>query len=86
MPDDANGERFLHAFLLKSLPATQVLDVAPCGTPVRVDHNDPYGQVDRRIPDADLLGELIEFSFDDLKAMKRAGYSVRHIAPFDAQR
>jgi hypothetical protein len=40
---------------------------------------------DRRTPDADRLGELIEFSFGDLKAMKRDRYSVRYVAPFDAQ-
>ena len=85
LTDDLN-ERFLHALLLKGLPATQVPDVAPWARRRGVDYYIDKANADLRIHDADRLGELIEFEFDDLKAMKRDGYSVRHIAPFDADR
>jgi hypothetical protein len=83
---DEADERFLHALLLKGLPATQVLDLFPWARHRGVDYYIDRANADRRKPNADRLGELIEFEFDDLKAMKRAGYSVRHVAPYDAQR
>jgi hypothetical protein len=83
---DEADERFLHALLLKGLPATQVLDLFPWARHRGVDYYIDRANADRRTPDADRLGELIEFEFDDLMAMKREGYSVRHVAPYDAQR
>jgi hypothetical protein len=86
LPDDASGERILHGLLLKGLPATQVADVASWAHRRGVDHYVDKAKSERRTPDADMLGNLIEFYFDDLKAMKRVGHSVRYVAPCDAQR
>lgn len=86
LSDDASGQQILHGLLMKGLPATQVLDVAPWASQRGIEHYVEKANADHRKPDADMLGNLIEFTFDDLKAMKRNGHSVRHIAPFDADR
>ena len=86
LPDNADGKRFLHGLLVKGLAATQVPDVAPWACRRSVDHYVAKANAERRIPDADMLGNLIEFSFEDLKAMKRNRCSVRYVAPCDAQR
>jgi hypothetical protein len=86
LPNNAEGRRFLRAYLLKGMPATQAVDLAPWSRDGRV-FIDTIAAVeaDRRTPNADRLGELIEFSFDQLKALKRKGISIRFVAPFDAQ-
>jgi hypothetical protein len=85
LPDDAEGRRFLRAYLLKGVPATQAVDLAPWSREGRV-FIDILAEVeaDKRIPNADRLGELIDFSFEQLKEMKRKGVSIKFVAPFDA--
>ena len=85
LPENADGERFLEGLLWKGLPGMQILDFAPWASRRGIDHYVEKAKANRRIPNADRLGELIEFEFDELKAMKRCGYSVRHVAPCDAQ-
>jgi hypothetical protein len=87
LPNDGEGRRFLRAYLLKGMPATQALDLAPWSR----DGGEFFRIVasvdaDRRTPNAERLGELIEFTFERLQALKRKGISIRHVAPFDAQR
>ena len=88
LPNNEEGRRFLRAYLLKSMPATQALDLASWSR----DGGEFFRivalvEADRRTPNADRLGELIEFEFEQLQALKRnKGISIRHIAPFDAQR
>ena len=86
LPDDVTGERILHGLLMKGLPATQVLDVAPWASQRGIEHYVEKAKKDRRTPDAEMLGDLIGFYFDDLKAMKREDYSVRHVVPCDTER
>jgi hypothetical protein len=85
LPDAPEGRRFLRALLAKRLPVTQAYDIAPwcTGEICRM-----AGDVaaDPKPPTRDRLGSIIEFEFEELKQMKRNRYSVRYVAPFDAQR
>jgi hypothetical protein len=89
LPNNEEGRRFLRAYLLRAMPAAQALALAPWSR----DGGEFFRIVElaeadrrRRAPHADRLGELIEFSFDQLRAMKRNhNISIKFVAPFDAQ-
>jgi hypothetical protein len=87
LPNDDEGRRFLRAYLLKGMPATQALDLASWSR----EDGEFFAivasvEAERRKPNADRLGNLIEFSFEELKALKRKGIRIKFVAPFDAQR
>ena len=88
LPDNDEGGRFFKALLLKGMPTTQLIRLAPWSRSRPRDFFRIVDQADReqRKPDAKRLGELLDFTFDELKALKRNGISIKFVAPFDAQR
>ena len=84
LPDDADGRHCLRALLGIGLPAVQAREIAPWSRGGELDHLIDEVKRDRRPFDARRRGEIIGFEMEELKAMKRAGYSVRHVEPFDA--
>ena len=87
LPDNEQGEQFLRALLLKGMPASQAPDVAPWARRNNLlwDLLEATNNQRRKPPGPDRLGEMIDFSFDKLKTLKRDyGIAIKHIAPFDA--
>jgi hypothetical protein len=85
LPNNENGRRFLRVLVGLKLPASETYVVAPwCQAELR-------GIVDQvnsgaRVRTPDRIGAAIEFMFDELQKLARRGYSIRHVAPCDADR
>lgn len=86
LPNNADGRLYFRAFILKGMPVTQLLRMAPWAR-----HRDFFrivndADAERGAPNAKRLGALIEFTLEKLVALKRDhGISIRHIEPCDAE-
>jgi hypothetical protein len=76
LPATDEGRRFLGALVALKFPHEDMDAIAPWW-------RDADLVAVKRDPDR--VGAAIEFEFAELKELARRGYSVRHVAPFDAQ-
>lgn len=77
LPNSDFGRRFLRVLVALKFPHEDMDAIAPWW-------RDADLVAAKRILDPDRVGAAIEFEFAELKELARQGYSVRHVAPFDA--